>query len=206
MSTHRPAEPEEDDELLVSQSTDPANDSGNDDVIYETADWTEEQRLGFDRLLVWGGATYEWLESGDLSVRASNEEIVDKLLDRYSSGDTTELTGGAPLQFDEGSGEIEMPVANDPEAEAQAFRSMDQLFTAAEVLARRPEDPEARLLMVETTDDLDELPPPYGMDPHLWDYLRDRAAALSLAIDFDLNPEAVELDATSLREILRRQL
>jgi hypothetical protein len=202
MSSHRPAEPEEDDGLLAAAPT----TSSNEDVIYETADWTEDQRLGFDRLLVWGGANYEWLEAGDLSVRANDEELVDKLLDRYSSGDTADLTGGAPLTFSDDSEEIEMPVANDPEAEAQAFRSMDQLFTAAEVLARRPEDPEARLMMVEVTDELDELPPPFGMDPHLWDYLRDRASAISLAIDFEFAPEIIELDAGSLREVLRRQL
>ncbi len=138
----------------------PADDEG---VEYGLDEWPSADRQTLTQALIEAQIAHRW-DGTTVSVAADSESAVDALLDEIEQG-TLVLTG-----------------ANAPAAPEGA---LSDVFTAADRLAKDPEDTAGRDDLRDLVATLDRTIPPYGMSTGTWAGVVDSAGELSALVDDD---------------------
>jgi hypothetical protein len=120
-----------------------------DALEYDLDEWPETDREELTRRLQEGGVSHRWEDGAVLVVAASDEPLVESLLD-----------------------ELEFPDALEPEEEDEgdeaSFELMSELFVAADRLKGNPRDPDGIQGLAAVVEAADPQQPPYGVEPDLW--------------------------------------
>lgn len=171
-----------------------------EEVVYELDDWPVGARVQVTSTLIERGIGCRWEPGLTLVVAAADEEPAEQVLDDVEDagldGEWDEddaLPGDAALEVDEGS------EADDDVAHA----AMGDLFVAADRLMHEPDDDLVAAELGAAAALVDDSPPPYGIDPELWDRVRELAAAVLADLAEGADEEAVARDARVLRDVLR---
>ena len=138
----------------------PADEEG---VEFGLDEWPSADRQTLTQALIEGVIPHRW-DGTTVSVAAEAEAAVDTLLDEIEQG-TLVLTGATAPAAPEGA--------------------LSDLFTAADRLAKDPEDTTGRDDLRELLTTLDRAVPPYGMSTGTWAGVVDSAAALVELVDDD---------------------
>jgi hypothetical protein len=158
----------------------PAEDPG---VEYELDEWPPADRQALTQALTEGEVPHRW-EGATVVVAIDAEETVDELLDAIEQG-TLVLAGGGGTGAPDGA--------------------LSTLFTAADRLARDPDDGKGSDDLRVLVPALDPLQPPYGVTVHTWAKIVEAAGALSELVD-EAEPFASEVigRAQQLRSLVRQ--
>ncbi len=146
-------------------------------TVYELPQWLPEQRADLSLLLDEAGVAHQW-DKGDLLVPASDEAKVESLFDDVE-GVTTE-----------------------EEDDEIRYHALEELFAAADRLAKEPEDELRRRQLLDQSDAA-EGPTPVGLDEATWLRIRQRARIVADAVEHDADTDLVSTEAASLRDLLR---
>jgi len=138
----------------------PADEEG---VEFGLDEWPSADRQTLTQALIEGEIPHRW-DGTTMSVAAEAEAAVDTLLDEIEQG-TLVLTGATAPAAPEGA--------------------LSDLFTAADRLAKDPEDTTGRDDLRELFTTLDRAVPPYGMSTGTWAGVVDSSAALVELVDDD---------------------
>jgi len=138
----------------------PADEEG---VEFGLDEWPSADRQTLTQALIEGEIPHRW-DGTTVSVAAEAEAAVDTLLDEIEQG-TLVLTGATAPAAPEGA--------------------LSDLFTAADRLAKDPEDTTGRDDLRELFTTLDRAVPPYGMSTGTWAGVVDSSAALVELVDDD---------------------
>jgi len=138
----------------------PADEEG---VEFGLDEWPSADRQTLTQALIEGEIPHRW-DGTTVSVAAEAEAAVDTLLDEIEQG-TLVLTGATAPAAPEGA--------------------LSDLFTAADRLAKDPEDTTGRDDLRELVTTLDRAVPPYGMSTGTWAGVVDSSAALVELVDDD---------------------
>lgn len=155
----------------------------DEEMTYELAPWSTADRLALRNVLVERDVPFRWEEDLVLAVHENDVVLVEEILDLLDAQE-------AEPPAAEGS-------AASLEDEAAAHAAMDELFLVGDRLVRDPFD-EARLARLDDLISLTSgLAPPYGVEPPLWDKVRQAAEEVRAAVDApEPTPEAdAEADA-----------
>jgi hypothetical protein len=171
-----------------------------EEVVYELDDWPVGARVQVTSTLIERGIGCRWEPGLTLVVAAADEEPTEQVLDDVEDAgldaewdEDDALPGDAELEGDEGS------EADDDVAHA----AMGDLFVAADRLMHEPGDDLVAAELGAAAALVDDSPPPFGIDPELWDRVRELAAAVLADLDEGADEEAVARDARVLRDVLR---
>ncbi len=151
----------------------PALDPAAPKVVYEVAGWSAALQTELVDALTDAAVPFEWNVDGDLVVLADDEERVEALFDALPDD---EEGGGA----DDG---------------LLLHETLDQLFVAADRLARRPADARATVDAVEGAAALAAMSLPFGFDGPAWERLVGQATGLAAALDGGEDAEGATDDA-----------
>ena len=138
----------------------PADEEG---VEFGLDEWPSADRQTLTQALIEGEIPHRW-DGTTVSVAAEAEAAVDTVLDEIEQG-TLVLTGATAPAAPEGA--------------------LSDLFTAADRLAKDPEDTTGRDDLRELFTTLDRAVPPYGMSTGTWAGVVDSSAALVELVDDD---------------------
>lgn len=148
------------------------------EVVYELPDWLPEQRANLSVILDAEHVPHEW-DGGDLVVAGEHEEEVDAIFARIEGDEG--LAGG------------------DEEAR---YRTLEELFAAADRLAKDPASNDRRQdakVAIVAADG----PTPVGLDDSQWWPIRSRAHNLLEALSSDAGSSRVADEAVAVRNLLR---
>ena len=173
-----------------------------DEVVYELDDWPVETRLQLTAMLAERGIPSRWEPGMSLVVRASDDERAEQVLDEIEEGDLGDDwddddaldEGVVPGVVGEGDHGVDGDVAQ---------AAMADLFVAADRLMHEPADDLVAAELGAAAAVVDDSPPPYGIDPELWDQIRALASVVLGNLDEGVDEEAVARDARVLRDVLR---
>jgi hypothetical protein len=158
----------------------PPDESG---LEYELDEWAPADRLALSQALVEAEVPHRW-EGMSVVVASDAEETVDEMLDAIEQGTLVLAGAGA---------------AGAPE------NALSTLFTAADRLARDPEDGTGSEDLQTLVPALDPQQPPYGVTVTTWAKIVDAATVLSALTD---EPEPSSSDvigaAQQLRSLVRQ--
>jgi hypothetical protein len=153
-------------------------------VEYGLDEWPTADRRTLSQALIEGAIPHRW-DNTTLLVATEREREVDTLLDAVEQG-TIVLAGDSPD-------------AAPPDG------ALDRLFSAADRLARDPDDRSSGDDLRELVPRLDRKVPPYGVDVPTWAGAVEAAQALqALADDPDASSSDVIGTAQQLRTIVRQ--
>jgi hypothetical protein len=170
-----------------------------EEVVYELDDWPVGARVQVTSTLIERGIGCRWEPGLTLVVAAADEEPTEQVLDDVEDGldagwdEDDALPGDSELEGDERS------EAEDDVAQA----AMGDLFVAADRLMHEPGDDLVAAELGAAAALVDDSPPPYGIDPEMWERVRELAAAVLADLDEGADEEAVARDARVLRDVLR---
>jgi len=136
----------------------PADEDG---IEFGLDEWSAADRQTLTQALIEAAIAHRW-EAATVFVGAADEAAVDDLLDEIEQG-TLVLTGASAPAAPEGA--------------------LSDLFTAADRLAKDPEDTTGRDDVRELVGTLDRAIPPYGMSTGSWAGVVDAATGLSEQLD-----------------------
>jgi hypothetical protein len=162
----------------TDSSGDTGTDASEEETAYELPEWMPEQRAQLGVLLEDASIRYEW-DGDDLIVGADDEAEVEALFDRV----------GGPSDEDDDDGE-------------SRYRTLEELFAAADRLAGDPADEQRAadaLVRIEEAAG----PVPFGLDEVDWFRIMTQARALSEAIRGGKDEHAIADEAAALRNLLR---
>jgi len=180
-------------------ATEPEGDT--DEVVYELDDWPVGARVQLTSTLIERGIGCRWEPGLSLVVAVVDEEATEDVLDEIEDVGLDEgwdeddggLPADAELEAEEGS-EVEDDVAQ---------AAMGDLFVAADRLMHEPTDDLVAAELGAAAALVDDSPPPYGIDPELWDRVRALAAVVIADLEEGAHEDAVARDARVLRDVLR---
>jgi hypothetical protein len=173
----------------VDQAT--AGDDGDDEVVYDLAEWGQDQRSQLERLLTGGNVTHRWEVGTDLVVMEADEEGVERLMEEVEAAwDAPPL----PSSADE----------DDGGADEANYAVMSDLFVAADRLGKDPADAAIAGEFYLAADAAAETPPPFGIDGPDWRQIQELAASVAGAMEADAEDDVISRDATALRALLAR--
>jgi hypothetical protein len=172
-----------------------------DEVVYELDDWPVGARVQVTSTLIERGIACRWEPGLTLVVAVADEEATESVLDDVEDAgldeEWDEDEGGLPveaeLEGDEGD-EVDDDIAQ---------AAMGDLFVAADRLMHEPADDLVAAELGAAAALVDDSPPPYGIDPELWERVRELAAAVLADLDEGADEDAVARDARVLRDVLR---
>ena len=163
------------------------SDVSDDEIVYELGDWTAEERADLGDRLAADGISHRW-EGDDVVVAEDDEERVESILDELED-DVVDHSDALP------------DAADDVDDEA-VYAVMSNLYVAADRLKDDPEDPDKITDFCSAADAAATSPPPFGIDPPVWQQVQELAGSLSDEIDADADPDVVATEARSLRQLL----
>jgi hypothetical protein len=187
--------------LSLTESAPPplAEDQPGDEVLYELDDWPVEARVKLTTTLAQRGIAARWEPGLTLAVLEADDEAAETALDEIED----ELTDDE--EWDEGDdeagdgGEADQRAAADAVAQA----AMGDLFVAADRLMHEPADDDLATDLAEAASIVDDSPPPFGVEPGLWDKVRELSAVVRGDVEVGADDEVVAQDARTLRDVLR---
>ncbi len=154
-----------------------------EETVYELPEWLPEQRVALGLLLDEAGIRYLWDED-DLVVPSDREAEVEALFGQV----------GTPA--DDGDDD------DDDEDGESRYRSLEELFAAADRLAGDPGDEQRAADTVNRIHDAAG-PPPLGLDEVYWFRIMTQARSLSESIEAGCEERVIAEEAASLRNLLR---
>jgi hypothetical protein len=149
------------------------------ETVYELPEWLPEQRAQLGVLLDGAGIHYEW-DADDLVVPAARESEVEALF---------EQVGGISEEDEDAD-------------EESRYRSLEELFAAADRLAGDPGDEQRAAEAVARIKEAAG-PLPIGMDEVYWFRIMTQARTLSESIGAGRDGQVIAEEATALRDLLR---
>jgi hypothetical protein len=166
----------------------------DDEVVFELADWTDEDRAALRDRLQAKGIAHEW-EDGDLVVADADADAADDAIEAVEYPD--EL---APDGADTNDGGEADDGADD---DGVGYALMSALFVAADRLQHDPEDPRVGGAFDEAADAVVAAAPPYGVAAEEWKQLQELAANVCEQLD-EADADVIARDAGALRQLLSR--
>jgi hypothetical protein len=148
------------------------------EVVYELDDWLPDQRVELSLLLETAGVAYRWDEA-DLTVATEHETEVESLFSQ-----------------------VEGILEEDDEAR---YRSIEELFGAADRLAGDPDDGGRRQDFLEASGAA-EGPTPVGLDDSYWWRVRNQTRLVVAALESDDRADEVASGAALLADVLREMV
>ena len=178
-------------DVIVEAIEDPdaaaaADDSNQDEVLYDLTDWPVGERDRLDTLLGDGGVPHRYEDDGvTLVVATRDEKLVETLLDQAENPDA-------------------LNVESDGEGDEASSEALAGFFLAADRLKRDPLDPDGIAALLEVIDVSENTAPPFGVSATLWQNMIDEADLIadSLAED-DIDIAKVVEHASLLRNLAR---
>lgn len=168
----------EEDEDQVDQLLDevmavatPTLDPDSPRLTYEIAEWHSALQTEFTDQLTISEVPYEWDVDGNVVVRASDESLVDEVLEMLPDD------GQDGISSDDGVAVHEL---------------LNDLFMRSDRLADRPADAAATVAVMEGASTLEQLATPFGFSSADWKSLVDSVQALRDAIGGDATARAGE--------------
>lgn len=161
-----------------------------DEVVYDLADWSQQDRGQLELLLTGEGITHRWEVGSDLVVLEGDADRAEGLMDEIEGA-----AGVAPL-----------PVADDDDGgdDEATYAVMSDLFVAADRLQKDPADPASAGDYFVASDAVAITPPPFGIDASQWQQIQELATSLAHAIESDVDDDVIARDAGTLRSMLAR--
>ena len=159
----------------------------DDEIVFELGDWTADERKNLEGRLRGSGIAYRWEEEEDLVVSASDEEVVEKVLDEVEFPDQM-----APADH-----------ADDVDDQA-VYAVMSNLFVAADRLKDDPSDGNVATDFSAAADHAVAAAPPFGVAPEVWHQVQELAAGINDALAESADDDVVARDAGDLRQLLSR--
>lgn len=171
-----------------------------DEVVYELDDWPVGARVQVTSTLIERGIACRWEPGLTLVVAAVDEGATEQALDDVEGAELDEdWEDGDALPADDGREGDLAGEADDDVAQA----AMGDLFVAADRLMHEPGDDLVAAELGAAAALVDDSPPPYGIDPEMWERVRELAAAVVADLDEQADEDAVARDARVLRDVLR---
>jgi hypothetical protein len=191
--------------LSLTESAPPplAEDQPGDEVLYELDDWPVEARVKLTTTLAQRGIAARWEPGLTLAVLEADDEAAETALDEIEE----ELTDDDE-DWDEGDeGDDDAGEAGEAgdraTADAVAQAAMGDLFVAADRLMHEPADDDLATDLAEAASVVDGSAPPFGVEPGLWDKVRELSAVVRGDVEVGADDEVVAQDARTLRDVLR---
>jgi hypothetical protein len=161
-----------------------------DEIVYDLADWGQQDRTQLELLLTGSNVTHRWEVGSDLVILEGDADAVEALMDEIEG-----VAGVPPLPMgDEEDG-------GDDEA---TYAVMSDLFVAADRLQKDPADPAAAGDFFVAADAAAVTPAPFGIDRPEWQQVQEVASSLAAAIESDVDDDVIARDASTLRAMLAR--
>ncbi len=157
----------------------PEPETDGEETVYELPEWLPEQRARLGILLDEAGIHHLW-DGDDLVVPSDHESEVESLFDAVVA------VGGDD---------------DDDDGEAR-YRSLEELFAAADRLAGDPADEQRAADTVARVQEAAG-PPPIGLDEVQWFRIMSQARTLSDCIEGGYDEHVIAEQARSLRDLLR---
>jgi hypothetical protein len=154
-------------------------------LVYELGEWTPEERARLGLLLEGEGIPHQW-DGEDLLVPDAEEARVDAVLDQVEFPDQLDAVD------DDGDDEARYMVVSD------LFVAMDRLSNATTAEA------ELAAEVITAVEAALAIPRPFGIDDPDWADIRRRSAAISEALQTEVDDVEIIADANLLRDLLRR--
>ena len=182
----------------------PETDEDADEVVYELDDWPVSSRVRLTAALIERAIPCRWEPGLTLVVAASDDERAEEVLDEIEDELEDEWDD---VDADDGSALPPVPHAgpdggDDVDGDV-AQAAMADLFVAADRLMHEPTDELVAAELGAAAAVVEDSPPPYGIDPDLWDRIRALAAVVLGNLDEEAEEEDVSRDARVLRDVLR---
>jgi hypothetical protein len=168
---------------LSDQETDQEDDL-EDEVVFELADWTDDDRQALHEKLNEAGIGHEWEET-DLVVGEADADAAEDAIEAIEYPDE---------------------LAPDPEGDdgGVGYELMSALFVAADRLQHDPDDPRTGGEFDNAADAvIAAATPPYGVAPEVWKQVQELAHNVCEQLD-DADPDVIARDAAALRQLLSR--
>jgi hypothetical protein len=155
-----------------------------DEVSFDLADWTDEERATVGQRLTDDGIAHRWEET-ELVVDEADADVVEGVLDEVDY----------PDQLDEADEDEEV----DDEA---VYAVMSNLYVAADRLKDDPDDADRVTEFWHAAEAASTSPPPFGIDQQVWRQVQEVAGSIKEEIDQEADSDVMARDAASLRQML----
>ena len=153
-----------------------------EEVAYDLADWTSEQREALVGSLVAEGVV-AWLEDTELVVPEDAADLAEELIEEVDAPDAL--------------------VAEDDDGDDAAASVLSSLYVTSDVLAHDPDSSAAVVELLESVEAAGSLPLPYGLDGDQWSALLRTADDLADLLGADAEGSEVAAAARRLRDAVR---
>jgi hypothetical protein len=158
----------------------PAEPEG-EEVAYDLADWSGEQRDALDAALVAEGVAARW-EADEVVVGEADADLVEELIEEIDAPDA---------------------LAVEEDGDDEAARVLSSLYVTADVLVRDPESSAAVVELLESTEAAGSLGLPYGLDGDVWNGILQAADGVADLLGADADAADVATAARRLRDAVR---
>jgi hypothetical protein len=169
----------------VDEDDESSAEDDHEELVYELDDWLPEERALLGLLLDGQGIPHSW-EGTDLVIPEADEQAVEPLFD------AVDRSGGS-----------ELPAAPDDADDEEEYRTLSELFGAADRLASDPADKNKRRDYVEAASAVAQSGAPFGISDEDWWQVKTRAQAISDSIELGADLDVVADGSATLRDLLR---
>jgi len=159
-----------------------AEGEGGDEVGYDLADWSAEQREGLVSALAAEGVAAR-LEDTELVVAEADADVAEELIEEVDAPDAL--------------------AAEDDDGDDAAAGVLSSLYVTSDVLVHDPDSSAAVVELLESVEAAGSLPLPYGLDGDQWSGLLRTADELAGLLGADADDTEVAAAARRLREAVR---
>jgi hypothetical protein len=153
-----------------------------DEVAYDLADWTAEQREELVASLAAEGIVAR-LEDGELVVPEDAADLAEELIEEVDAPDAL--------------------VAEEDDGDDAGAGVLSSLYVTSDVLVHDPDSSAAVVELLESVEAAGSLPLPYGLDGDQWAELLRRADELADLLGTDADAAEVAAAARRLRDAVR---
>lgn len=160
-------------------------DDDGDEIVFELADWTEDDRQALHQKLTTANIAHSW-EEGDLVVTEADADAAEAAIEAVEYPDEIALEDDDAAD-DGGAG----------------YQRMSALFVAADRLQHDPDDPVVGGEFDEAADAVADAAAPYGVAPELWKQIQELAHNVCALLD-EGDADVIARDAATLRQLLSR--
>jgi len=175
-------------------------DPDAEQVVFEVADWSVEQRAELQLALDQASIPHEWVD-GDLAVLQTDEERVEAMLDAIEFPDSLP-------SLDEGHDVDGDGIGDTGQEDLVVQDTLSELFVATDRLMHDAEDHEGVISMVDAARQAESLPVPYGFAPAVWADIIEQVSGLRKVLESsseeEVDDETVMDLARTLRNVLRQ--
>ena len=153
-----------------------------EEVAYDLADWTAEQRQGLVESLAAEGVVAR-LEDTELVVPEDAADLAEELIEEVDAPDAL--------------------AAEEDDGDDGAARVLSSLYVTSDVLVHDPDSSSAVVELLESVEAAGSLPLPYGLDGDQWSGLLRSADELADLLGAEAEAPEVSAAARRLRDAVR---